>query len=184
MSCLKIQGKPKVFWVAGFFNPQGFLTAMRQEVTRAHRGWALDSVVLQSVITRLSKEEVTDHPAEGNRHYSLHFLYVNSTTNSNVNCWFDIGVYIHGMYLEGASLDRKTGRLVETKGKVLYEQMPVIYVYAINSTAGKDPKSYECPIYRKPIRSTTTYIGSIDLETDVNPKHWTLRGVALLCDIK
>lgn len=38
---------------------------MRQEVTRAHRGWALDSVVLQSVITRLSKEEVAEHPAEG-----------------------------------------------------------------------------------------------------------------------
>ena len=40
---------------------------MRQEVTRAHRGWALDSVVLQSVITRLSKEEITDHPAEGTK---------------------------------------------------------------------------------------------------------------------
>lgn len=147
-----------MFWIAGFFNPQGFLTAMRQEVTRAHRGWALDSVVLQSIITRLSKEEVLEHPAEG--------------------------VYVHGMYLEGASLDRKTGKLVETKAKILYEPMPVIYVYAINSTAGKDPKMYECPIYRKPIRSTTTYIGSIDLETDINPKHWTLRGVALLCDIK
>lgn len=96
----------------------------------------------------------------------------------------NIGVYIHGLYLEGASLDRKTGKLIETKGKILYEPMPVIYVYAINSTAGKDPKSYECPIYRKPMRSTSTYIGSIDLETDVNPKHWTLRGVALLCDIK
>ena len=144
--------------MAGFFNPQGFLTAMRQEVTRAHKGWALDSVVLHSAVTRLNREDVTEPPAEG--------------------------VYIHGLFLEGASLDRKTGKLVEAKSKALYDNMPVIYIYAIQSSAGKDPKMYECPIYRKPIRNSSTYIGSVDLETDVNPRHWTLRGVALLCDIK
>ena len=57
-----------------------------------------------------------------------------------------------GLFLEGASLDRKTGKLVESRPKVLYEQMPVIYIYAINTTAGKDSKLYECPIYRKPAR--------------------------------
>ena len=50
-------------------------------------------------------------------------------------------------------MDRKTGKLVESRPKVLYEQMPVIYIYAINTTAGKDSKLYECPIYRKPARS-------------------------------
>ncbi|XP_046689316.1 LOW QUALITY PROTEIN: dynein axonemal heavy chain 5-like [Homalodisca vitripennis] len=151
-------GRPNVFWMTGFFNPQGFLTAMRQEVTRAHKGWALDSVVLQNLITRHTKEELNDSPPEG--------------------------VYVHGLFLEGASLDHRSGKLMESKPKVLYEQMPVIYIYAINTTAGKDPKLYECPIYRKPQRTDKKYVGSIDFETENNPRHWTLRGVALLCDIK
>ncbi|XP_075145766.1 dynein axonemal heavy chain 1 [Haematobia irritans] len=150
--------RPRVFWMTGFFNPQGFLTAMRQEVTRAHKGWALDSVVLQNQITRYNREDITEYPQEG--------------------------VYVYGLFLEGASLDRRSGKLIESKMKVLYEQMPVIYIFAINTTAGKDPKLYECPIYRKPQRTDLKYVGSIDFETDFNPKHWTLRGVALLCDIK
>lgn len=34
----------------------------------------------------------------------------------------------------GASLDRRSGKLIESKLKILYEQMPVIYIYAINTT--------------------------------------------------
>jgi len=151
-------GRPKVFWITGFFNPQGFFTAMRQEVTRLHKGWALDSVICQNLVTRFSREDIHDAPPEG--------------------------VYIHGLFLEGASLDRKSGKLVESKAKVLFEQMPVIYMYAINTTAGKDARLYECPIYRKPARTDLNYIGSIDFESDTGPRHWTMRGVALLCDIK
>ena len=43
--------------------------------------------------------------------------------------------------------------------------MPVIYIYAINTTAGKDSKLYECPIYRKPGRTELNYIGSIGTST-------------------
>jgi len=52
--------------MTGFFNPQGFLTAMRQEITRAHKGWALDAVVLDNDVTKLMKEDITSAPSEGN----------------------------------------------------------------------------------------------------------------------
>lgn len=41
----------------------GFLTAMRQEVTRAHKGWALDTVTLHNDVLKQSKEEITASPA-------------------------------------------------------------------------------------------------------------------------
>ncbi|XP_053374157.1 dynein axonemal heavy chain 8-like [Mercenaria mercenaria] len=152
------QGRPDVFWMTGLFNPQGFLTAMRQEVTRAHKGWALDSVTLHNDVLKSSKEDITGPPAEG--------------------------VYIYGLYLDGASWDRKNCRLSESHAKVLFTLLPVVHMYAINSTAPKDPRLYQCPVYKKPHRTDLTYITFIVLKTTQSPDHWILRGVAALCDIK
>lgn len=140
----------------------------------------MDSVVLQNQITRHNKEDINESPAEG-VYVSGLFLEGKAPNASIVphmacSCLFFL--------YKGASLDRRSGKLIESRPKVLYEQMSVIYIYAINTTAGKDPKLYECPIYRKPQRTDQKYVGSIDFETDFNPRHWTLRGVALLCDIK
>ncbi|CAH1639834.1 unnamed protein product [Spodoptera littoralis] len=94
------------------------------------------------------------------------------------------GVFIHGVYLEGAAWDRRNMRLCESALKVVYAVLPVIHVYAINSAAPKDPKLYQCPVYKKPVRTGLTFITPLWLPTVKSPEHWILRGVAMLCDIK
>lgn len=160
------EGRPHCFWMTGFFNPQGFLTAMRQEITRAHKGWALDNVVLSNEVTKSMKEDISSSPQEG--------------------------VYIYGLFLDGAGWDRRNCRLTEPTAKVLYTPLPVVHVSAINVEKTKGSGYYECPVYKKPQRTDLTYIFPLllkinkdkDKDKDKDPDHWILRGVALLCDIK
>lgn len=96
------------------------------------------------------------------------------------------GVYVYGLYLDGAGWDRKNIRLCEPTQKVLFCTLPVVHMYAVNTGLPKDTKLYQCPVYKKPCRTDLTYITSIYLRTNTNqsPDYWVLRGVAALCDIK
>ncbi|XP_076677676.1 dynein heavy chain 8, axonemal kl-3 isoform X2 [Andrena cerasifolii] len=151
-------GRPVKFWMTGFFNPQGFLTAMRQEVTRAHTGWALDNVTLHNEVLRYTAEEIKSEPTEG--------------------------VYVYGLYLEGAGWDKRNNRLCESSNKILFVLMPIIHIFALYNIPDKDPKLYQCPVYKKPQRTYVLLITPLWLQTIRPPEFWVLRGVALLCDIK
>lgn len=89
---------------------------MRQEIARAHKGWALDQCSLHNEVSKNTREEIKQGPAEG--------------------------VYVYGLYLDGAGWDRRHSRLGESINKVLYTLLPVVHVFAINSVAPKDPKLY------------------------------------------
>ncbi len=133
------------------------MTAMKQKITR-DRKWSLDTVVLHNEVTAKMKEDISTQPVEG--------------------------VYIYGLYLDGAGWDKRATRLIESSPKVLFTQLPVSWVYAVNEV--KDLKAYySCPVYKKPKRTDLTYIFPLYLISGKKePEHWILRGVALLCDIK
>lgn len=170
---------------------------MRQEVTRAHKGWALDTVTLHNEVLKQNREEITASPAVSHtkmqywehRNYNdrrraqYSFPLIPSVQSNVCAPAQQEGVYVYGLYLDGAGWDRRNSRLIESTPKVLFTPLPVIHMFAINSTAPKDPKLYICPIYKKPRRTDLTYITGVVMRTVQSPDHWILRGVALLCDV-
>ncbi|KAL4552567.1 hypothetical protein Ndes2526B_g02495 [Nannochloris sp. 'desiccata'] len=154
-------GRPKSFWLPGFFNPQGFLTAVKQEVTRKHAadGWALDDVVMVSEVTRLlDPGAVREGPTEG--------------------------VFIHGLFLEGCSWNAKEGgKLVDAEHKKLFASLPVMHVTAVQARDKKRTGFFEAPCYRVRRRTSQTYIANFMLKTDESRTKWVMRGAALLCSI-
>ncbi|TPP62553.1 Dynein heavy chain 5 [Fasciola gigantica] len=83
---------------------KGFLTGLRQEIARKKPGWALDSVTLINRVTRMSLDELEEYPVDG--------------------------VYVHGLYLQGAAWDHRNGRLVEPRPKQLYDMLPIVNITA------------------------------------------------------
>ena len=184
--------RPPSFWLTGFFNPQGFLTAMKQEVNRQKKTWSLDEVeyssdVLKEIIQgedgRIEGKSI-NHPAEG--------------------------VHIHGLFLEGAGWNRAEKRLEESTPKELYYQFPILHVTAISTAVDKDKPqgmgskgkqdlanlaktAYFCPVYKYPKRNDKYLIFRCYLKAEApgapsNPNKgmtpvmkWKLSAVCLLC---
>lgn len=113
------RGRPSSFWLAGFSNPQGFLTAVAQESTRAHASerWALDDVVYYSEVTDYERlEQIKQPPREG--------------------------VLVHGLMLDGAAWNRPDGTLVEQEPKRLFAP-------SLPSTSRLQPKHTKRPEQHK-----------------------------------
>jgi len=153
--------RPRAYWMTGFFNPQGFLTAMKQEVNRKHadQKWALDDVVMTSEVTHPAKtfEELKEAPSEG--------------------------VYVYGLFLDGCKWSNKENRLVDSDPKKLYHPLPVLYVTGVQARDKKKSGVYEAPTYRVKLRKGLNFITTFALRTEDPASKWVMRGVALLCSI-
>ena len=158
-------GRPNSFWLTGFFNPNGCLTAMKQEVTRKHKSqkWALNDVVYHTEVTNFERVEQVKAPP-------------------------DEGIYVHGLSIDGAAWSKHEGNLVESEPKQLFSPLPVLHItaneYKLEEKSKKGKILYECPVYKYASRTDRYFIffSNLPASDDKNSSHWTLRGCTVLCN--
>ncbi|EPY37075.1 dynein heavy chain [Strigomonas culicis] len=178
-----VNGRPQVYWLPGFFNPQGFLTSVRQEITRSHANeavpWALDKVE-----TRTEVRSSEYRPGQDTKPEDL------KTEKGEV--------VIYGLYLEGAMWDKTNKRLKDPFPGDLFRELPMLLISAFNkdapqpaavpaklgAAAGKEKKTkqeyYRCPVYRYPTRTDINWIFDVNLQVAEDDAYWRMRGVCLL----
>jgi len=168
--------RPKAFNLGWFFNPQGFLTAMKQEVVRANKNskanakqnveWSMDNVEYQTTVFTEKQQREFDNGKD----------------------FSGEGVLIQGLFLEGCRWSRDG--LQDSNEKKMIYPINIIHVtaVAINSKKGLDQEkrdsAYNCPVYKYPSRKDNYLIFRVLLPytgSGADQNKWKLRGVALLC---
>jgi dynein heavy chain len=166
-------GAPTVYWISGFFFTQSFLTGALQNYARRHR-LAIDQISLDFQVMEHIKE-----PKEG---------------DEPVAPPAD-GVYVYGLFLEGAAWDYDSHALGEAAPKQLFSPVPCIWLRpdltASITAANATRNYYPCPVYKTSRRAgtlsttghSTNFVLWINLPATHAESHWVQRGVACLCGL-
>ncbi|XP_014276767.1 dynein axonemal heavy chain 2 isoform X2 [Halyomorpha halys] len=153
---------PITFCLAYFTFPTGFLTAVLQTAAR-RMVISIDTLLWEFEPQRKDIREITSASLEG--------------------------VYVRGMYLEGAGWESITMKLCEPQPMELVREMPVILFKPIVAHKKKTIGVYECPVYYYPQRCGTqgreAYVVAVDLgiSRTSSPHYWIKRGTALLLSL-
>ncbi|XP_063042411.1 dynein axonemal heavy chain 2 [Engraulis encrasicolus] len=152
---------PVLFWLSGFTFPTGFLTAVLQAAAR-QLNVSIDTLSWEFIVSTVDDNNLLYAPKEG--------------------------VYIRGLYLEGAGWDKKNSCLVEAEPMQLVSPMPTIHFRPVENRKKMAKSMYLCPCYYFPVRSggagRASFVVAVDLKSGALPfDHWVKRGTALLMSL-
>jgi dynein heavy chain, axonemal len=100
------------------------------------------------------------------------------------------GVYIDGLYVDGAQWQRKSRSLADAEPGCMYSPLPVVH-FSPRRDANTPASHYSCPLYKTSLRAgilsttgqSTNFVLYVDLPVaqGTNQDYLILHGVALLC---
>uniref|UniRef100_A0A7S1LLN3 Dynein heavy chain C-terminal domain-containing protein n=1 Tax=Alexandrium catenella TaxID=2925 RepID=A0A7S1LLN3_ALECA len=101
------------------------------------------------------------------------------------------GVYIYGLFLEGARWDRGLTQLEDSRPKELFTELPPMWFLPLKDRR-PDPLDYRCPCYKVLSRRgtllttghSTNFVLYLELRTDQSVGKWIKAGVAAFLALK
>ena len=158
-------GSTKGLWVSAFFFPQGALTSALQIYSRKTKT-AIDSLAWRTEVMPFMVEDINNQQPPPN------------------------GVYIYGLFLEGAAWDKRNMCITESAKSVLFTKFPVIWLDPVNRLDKIPANSFRHPMYKVSTRAgtlsttghSTNFVMFLNIPAGpLGPAHWIKRGVAFLC---
>eukprot|EP00329_Picozoa_sp_Boothbay-MS584-11_P000996 19247_6 len=155
------KGTPSIFWFSGFFFQPSFLTGALQNFARKYV-YPIDSCTVEYEFQSCSVSE---------RDWKKP----------------DDGVYVYGLFMEGARFNREKMLMDESFPKTLFDEMPVGLIRPCQKANLTVFPNYECPLYktldRRGVLATsghsTNFVMECNVPTDRPESHWINRGVAM-----
>lgn len=178
------QGIPAVFWISGFFFPQGFMTGTIQNHARRYK-LPIDSLSFEFLMMSASLEDLATPPENG--------------------------CYTYGLFLEGARWNAETKALDDPLPRELFAKMPVIHLLPQPNREAPQGGIYRCPVYKIltrtgtlsttghstnfvmwleiPANKSTIFRNSLVSETNAqvlfaDQEYWIKAGVACFCSLR